>query len=105
MFEEEVVIPTGAVWVPVDQRQLKVIVHLMEPESPDSLASWGFFNAFFERKEYAESYVMEPYAKMMLEKDTLLKEEFLKKLKEDELFRNNPSERLDFFLSPLSFLR
>lgn len=97
MFEEEVVIPAGAVWVPVDQRQLKVIVHLMEPESPDSLVSWGFFNAFFERKEYAESYVMEPYAKVMLEKDPVIKEEFLKKLKEDETFRNNPSERLDFF--------
>jgi hypothetical protein len=80
MFEEEVVIPVGSVWVPVDQRQLKVIVHLLEPESPDSLVSWGFFNAFFERKEYAESYVMEPYAKMMIENDPTLKEEFLQKL-------------------------
>lgn len=97
MFEEEVVIPVGSVWVPVDQRQLKVIVHLLEPESPDSLVSWGFFNAFFERKEYAESYVMEPYAKMMIENNPTLKEEFLQKLNVEESFRNNPSERLDFF--------
>ncbi len=96
-YEEEIIIQAGSVWVPLDQKQLKVIVYLFEPESPDSFVSWGFFNAFFERKEYAESYIMEPYAKTMLEKDPALKEEFLNKLNKDEKFLNNPSDRLDFF--------
>ncbi len=97
MFEDEVFIPEGTIWVPTNQRQLKVIVNLFEPEAPDSFVNWGFFNAFFERKEYAESYVMEPYAKMMLEKDSKLKEEFVQKLSSDESFRTNPAERLDYF--------
>lgn len=97
LYEEELTIQTGSVWIPVDQRQLKVIVHLFEPESPDSFVSWGFFNAFFERKEYAEAYIMEPYAKKMLEENPKLKEEFMNKLNSDESFRNNPSDRLDFF--------
>jgi hypothetical protein len=96
-FTEQVNIPQGTVFVPLNQRQLKVIINLLEPEAPDSFVNWGFFNAFFERKEYAEPYIMEPYAKKMLETDLKLKEEFIQKLETDELFRNNPSERLDFF--------
>jgi len=74
-----------------------VIVNLLEPEAPDSFVNWGFFNAFFERKEYAEAYVMEPYAKQMMKEDSSLRNEFYKKLNEDESFRNNGGERLDFF--------
>lgn len=96
-FEEEVLIRKGTFWIPVDQRQLRLIVNLFEPEAVDSFVNWGFFNAFFERKEYAESYVMEPYAKVMLENDSELEQEFLKKINDDEGFRNNPAERLDFF--------
>jgi hypothetical protein len=40
---------------------------------------------------------MEPYAMMMISQDTKLKTDFYKKLSEDELFRNNDGERLDFF--------
>ncbi|MFO7525264.1 MAG: M14 family metallopeptidase [Ignavibacteriaceae bacterium] len=97
LFEDEIFIPKGTIWVPVNQRQIKIIVNLLEPEAPDSFVNWGFFNAFFERKEYAEPYVMEPYAKMMIENDPKLKEEFIKLLNDDESFRNNPSERLDYF--------
>ncbi|MFQ5807661.1 MAG: M14 family zinc carboxypeptidase, partial [Phycisphaerae bacterium] len=57
----------GTVVVPLAQRRAKVAVHLLEPEAPDSLIAWGFFNAIFEQKEYAESYVMEPIARRMLQ--------------------------------------
>ncbi len=40
---------------------------------------------------------MEPYAKKMLKEDPQLKSEFYKKLNDDESFRNNAGERLDFF--------
>ncbi len=90
-------VEAGTVIVYTNQRQLRVIVNLLEPEAPDSFVRWGFFNAFFERKEYAEAYVMEPFAKQMIKDDSQLKFEFLKKVDEDESFRNNPGERLDFF--------
>lgn len=96
-FEQIVTLPKGTYIVSTNQRALRVIVNLLEPDAPDSFVHWGFFNAFFERKEYAEAYVMEPYAKVMLENDLSIKTEFLKKLDADEKFRNNPLERLDFF--------
>jgi murein tripeptide amidase MpaA len=96
-FKSFVEIEPGSFIINTNQRTLRVIVNLLEPEAPDSFASWGFFNAFFERKEYAEAYVMEPYAKQMIENDTQLRSEFYKMLNEDEAFRNNAGERLDFF--------
>ncbi|MCX8104468.1 MAG: M14 family metallopeptidase [Ignavibacterium album] len=96
-FEDAVECPKGTYVVPTNQRTLRVIVNLLEPDAPDSFVHWGFFNTFFERKEYAEAYVMEPYAKVMIENDPALKNEFYKKLETDEKFRNNPLDRLDFF--------
>lgn len=96
-FNETAEIEAGSLIVYTNQRALRVIVNLLEPEAPDSFVNWGFFNAFFERKEYAEAYVMEPYAKQMIKDDSLLRTEFYKKLNEDESFKNNSGKRLDFF--------
>lgn len=94
---EKITAPKGTFIVPTNQRTLRVIVNLLEPIAPDSFVSWGFFNAFFERKEYAEAYIMEPIAKEMMKKDSKLSKLFYEKLECDEAFRNNPAERLEFF--------
>jgi hypothetical protein len=80
----------------------RVIVNLLEPEAPDSFVSWGFFNAFFERKEYAEAYVMEPFAQKMLSSNDQLRNEFAV-LMEDQTFRNDPHARLEFFYQKSPF--
>jgi hypothetical protein len=89
--------PAGTVVVPLSQRRAKLVVHLLEPEAPDSLAAWGFFNAILERKEYAETYMLEPVAQRMLADDPALKREFEEKLAADPAFASNPDARLDFF--------
>ncbi|NWF88471.1 MAG: hypothetical protein HXY50_03320 [Ignavibacteriaceae bacterium] len=96
-FYEKLKVPKGTYFVSTNQRTLRVIVNLLEPQSPDSFAGWGFFNSFFERKEYAEAYIMEPIAKQMLKDDAKLSKEFFVKIETDENFRNNPLDRLDFF--------
>ncbi len=96
-FYEKVKIQKGTFIIPTNQRTLRLIVNLLEPMAPDSFARWGFFNSFFERKEYAEAYIMEPIAKQMMRDDQKLRDEFNSKLNSDENFKNNPSERLDFF--------
>jgi murein tripeptide amidase MpaA len=96
-FIENVEVEAGTLIIYTNQRQLRVIVNLLEPEAPDSFVNWGFFNAFFERKEYAEAYVMEPFANQMMKEDSQLRTDFYKRLNEDESFRNNGEERLDFF--------
>lgn len=106
-FKAEVVrerrtFPAGSVIVPLAQEAAKVAINLLEPEAPDSLVHWGFFNATFELKEYGEDYVVEKLAREMLEKNPALREEYEKKLASDATFAANPHARLQFFyrLSP-----
>jgi len=89
--------PAGSLLIPLDQPGANVAVHLLEPASPDSLLSWGFFNAIFEQKEYGEAYVMEKVAREMLAKDANLKQEFGDKIKADPAFAASPAARLNFF--------
>ncbi len=87
----------GAAIVALDQRAANVAVHLLEPEAPDSLLRWGFFNAIFEQKEFADARVLERLAREMLAKDTALKAEFEARLRDDAAFAKDPSARLEFF--------
>jgi len=90
-------IEKGAAIVRLDQPNAKVAVHLLEPEGPDSLVRWGFFNAVFEQKEYAEGYALEKLARQMLDADPKLKAEFEEKVRSDEKFAADPRARLTFF--------
>lgn len=53
------VFPAGTVVVDLAQPAARVAAHILEPEGPDSLVKWGFFDAVFSRVEYVESYVIE----------------------------------------------
>jgi hypothetical protein len=66
----------GSAVIQTNQQAARVIVHALEPASPESFLQWGFFNAIFEQKEYAESYVMEKLAREMIAKDPSLLLEF-----------------------------
>ena len=90
-------IAAGALFVPIAQPAARLVMHLLEPQAPDSFAAWGFFNAIFEQKEYAESYVMEKLAREMLDKDPELRAEFDRRLSADSGFAASPEARLDFF--------
>ncbi|MBI5472593.1 MAG: M14 family metallopeptidase [Ignavibacteriae bacterium] len=94
---EESYLPAGTFIVYTQQRTLRVIMNLLEPEAPDSFVSWGFFNAFFERKEYAEPYIMEPIAQKMLDDDPRLQAEFDARIANDDAFADDPAKRLNFF--------
>jgi hypothetical protein len=88
--------PANSVLVPTAQETANVAIHLLEPNSGDSFAYWGFFNAIFEQKEYFSDYIMEKIAAEMLAKDESLRKEFEEKLK-DEKFAKSPRARLNFF--------
>ncbi len=88
--------PAGTIVVPLDQPRAKLAVHLLEPDAPDSLVAWGFFNAIFEQKEYFEAYIFEPLAQQMLATDPALKAEFEERLRTDADFAASPERRLEF---------
>lgn len=89
--------PPGSVIIPLAQKLAKVAINLLEPQAPDSLVAWGFFNAIFEQKEYGEHYVLETLARDMLEQDPKLAAEFREKLATDAAFAASPATRLEFF--------
>ena len=89
--------PAGSVVVPLDQTLAKVAINLLEPQAPDSLAAWGFFNATFEQKEYGEHYVLEALAREMMENDPSLRRDFEEMLATEPGFAANPAARLEFF--------
>lgn len=87
----------GALFVPIAQPRSRVVMALLEPQAPDSLLAWGWFNNHFEAKEYMEAYVAEAVAREMLANDPSLRDTFNERLAQDPAFAASPSARLEFF--------
>ncbi len=96
--EEQHDVPARSLFVPIAQPLARLIMALLEPQAPDSLAAWGFFNACFEQKEQCEPYVAERIAIEVLEAHPELKNGFARKLVEDSAFASDPNARLEYFL-------
>ncbi|MBI2214861.1 MAG: M14 family metallopeptidase [Acidobacteria bacterium] len=95
--------PAGSIRVPTDQPLGLMAMILLEPDSPDSLFRWGFFNEVLSRIEYYEGYVLEPIAEAMLARDPSLAKEFRDKLEGDKEFRGDATKRLDWFYERTRF--
>ena len=89
-INDSLVFPAGSIVVETRNPNARLLAYLFEPVSPASLVRWGFFNAVFEQKEYAESYVMEPLIRSMLKSDPYLTTEFNEKMQNDKEFASNP---------------
>ncbi|MCC2955190.1 M14 family metallopeptidase [Massilia sp. IC2-477] len=87
----------GALFVPVNQPKARLVVAMLEPQAPDSLLAWGFFNNAYERKEYMEEYVAEDVAREQMAADPALAAEFKRRVETDPAFARNPHARLEFF--------
>ncbi len=94
---ERIALGKGSLFVPIRQPRSRIVMALLEPQAPDSLLTWGWFNNHFEAKEYMEAYVAEAVAREMLAKDPGLREAFSRKLEQDAAFAASPSARLEFF--------
>ncbi|MEZ9820973.1 M14 family metallopeptidase [Shewanella sp. 10N.286.45.A1] len=92
----EATLPTGTVRIDTEQPLGDLAILLLEPQSPDSLFQWGFFNPIFTRTEYIENYAVEPLAAQMLKQDPKLQAAFDEALK-DEAFAADPKARLRWF--------
>ncbi|HEX9051390.1 MAG TPA: M14 family zinc carboxypeptidase [Anaeromyxobacter sp.] len=86
----------GALWVPVAQARALLAAHLLEPAGPDSFLAWGDFDAAFEKKEYVEDYVLDPFARDLLARDPAVRRDFEARLA-DPAFAKDPQARLEFF--------
>jgi hypothetical protein len=90
-------IAAGSLFVPIAQPRARLVLHLLDPRAPDSLAAWGFFTTAFEKKETMEAYVTEEEARRMLAADPRLRAEFEQLVARDSAFAKDPARRLEFF--------
>jgi hypothetical protein len=93
----------GWVRVSTDQALGRLAVALLEPAAPDSFFSWGFFPGMFERTEYFEPYAIEPLIAQLLQEQPELQQQFEQALARDEVLRNNPRERYNWFYQKLRY--
>lgn len=93
--KEKVNLAVGSLFIPIKQKRAELIARMFEPQSSDSFLWWGFFNRYFENKEYMEDYVLETVARDQL-KDPKVKAEFDERMK-DKDFRDSKEARFDFF--------
>jgi hypothetical protein len=91
-------VPAGSLYVPLDTPLAPVAMHLLEPESPDSLFAWGFFSSIFEMKEYIDARVLDPLVRAMLSKDPKLAAEWKAKLA-DPAFAADSTARYRYWYS------
>ena len=84
------ILPTGSVVVDLAQPLARVAAHLLEPEGPDSLVRWGFFDAVFEPVEYVEAYVIERMIPELLAADPRLAERLAARKLADPEFAADP---------------
>jgi hypothetical protein len=97
------VFAVGSVYIATDQPLGDLAMILLEPKSPDSFLSWGFFDQIFQRTEYIEAYVMEPTMKKMLEDSPELQKEFDQKKAADATFAKNSNAIYAWFYSKTKY--
>lgn len=97
----------GSIRIDTDQPLGELVMHLLEPDAPDSFFQWGFFPEIFNRTEYIEEYAIEPLTRKMLANDEKIKAEFERKKQDDPQFVNNPDSVYQWFYerSPYSDTR
>lgn len=94
---ENRLIPKGSAIVEVSQQCGRIIPHFLEPKGNGSMLYWGYFDAVFEQKEYAENYVLEQMAIKMLGENPALRKEFDSKKVSDTAFAKSPQAILNWF--------
>jgi hypothetical protein len=87
----------GAIFVPLAQPGVRLIVHLMDPAGPDSVAQWGLVTAAFERKEYMEPYVVEEEARKLIERDPSVRAQFDAAVAADAELAKSAERKRDWF--------
>ncbi|MEY8778932.1 M14 family metallopeptidase [Allomuricauda sp. XS_ASV26] len=79
----------GDILVPTQQPGIRYLLETLEPQGADSFFNWNFFDTVLQRKEGFSPYVFEDVALEMLQKDSILLQEFETKKEGDLNFANN----------------
>lgn len=87
----------GDYLVPVEQKEKRYLVEVLEPESQDSFFNWNFFDTILQQKEGFSDYVFEEKAKTIFEGfSEEQKAAFSKKKQQDSTFAQSNYAQLDW---------
>lgn len=86
---ENIFFTEGDLVVNTDQRGVRYILETLEPSCVDSFFNWNFFDAVLQQKEGFSPYVFENNALKLLQKDSILRKEFLLKKDDNVEFAEN----------------
>ena len=108
--KEKIFIPAGSYWVPLKQRRARLVLAMLEPQAPDSLAYWGLMNSVFEggfgggggggrggRAGGVNEYLSEPIARRMMADNPELRKQFEAKVASDAAFAADAQQRLQWW--------
>jgi len=101
---ERVAFPAGSYWISMKQRRARLILSMLEPQAPDSLARWGLMNQVFEGGGMPSGpggvgeYLSEPIARRMMADSPELRKQFEEKLAADPKFAADRQARLQWWL-------
>jgi murein tripeptide amidase MpaA len=98
LVKEKIEIPAGSYWVPLKQRRARLIMAMLEPQAPDSLARWGFLNAVFEGREGVGEYLSEPIARRMMADSPELRKQFEERVAADAAFAGDRRARVEWWM-------
>jgi hypothetical protein len=111
-------IAQGSIYVPIRQARALLAAHLLEPVSPDSLSRWGLFNTAYEITDHISNHrqlqiaqwmfgqdkkIREGYGASLHRKLPDLKKEYQTRMDRDDRFREDPEQRMDFWIRQIPY--
>ena len=111
---ESATVMKGSIFIPIEQPKAMLVVHLLEPSAPDSLSSWGLFNAAYETSDYVADHrelelirwmhqghplIGQIYGDALAQQLPNIRQGYEEKLAHDEAFRLDPQARIDHWMS------
>ena len=100
----EVHFRAGDLVVSTHQPGIRYLLETLEPQGVDSFFNWNFFDTVLQQKEGFSPYVFEDVALEMIQKDSVLRNEFEAKKETDLNFSNNWYAQLDWIFQRSKFL-
>ncbi len=89
--------------VATNQPGIRYLLETLEPQGADSFFNWNFFDTVLQQKEGFSPYVFEDAALDMLQKDSVLRANFLVKKELDEDFSQDWYAQLDWIYQRSKF--
>jgi len=86
----------GDLIVMTNQPHINFIMHVLEPQAPDSYFNWNFFDNILMQKEGYSDYVFEDIAEKLLQENASLRQQFEAKKKQEPEFAKNAKAQLDY---------